>query len=544
MPCKFESKPNIKKNRSSAIQSSGTVRSLQASSVPEETPNTGKVGQFKPSSWQERPEKEWIPQFVGSSGDQDPFVLRHCAFNELNYFKRSDWACLRVDARDGSATQFTIVPDSHLDARPTHYPNFNLDEVVKADGPRLLRTYFEVVHLSLPLLDPVYFTKRSKSSSLMQATMYLLSSPFCKNPHVNNVYWPLLTFVQQALPIEARHPKLETVEAALLFLQRQAVYHRAPTTPGLWSDVGSLVGMSQNIGLHVDPTNWDIPAVDRNRRIRVWWMVYIQDKWAALGLGRPSYLNEENCNVRLPTLENMSSTAYEDLTMPTNGIHQFIGMAKLSTILSDVLSIFYSLRASERLKESSSQSVHDLMVQFQFRLESFHNEHLFGLSDIETLLDPTGTIFLAYHTVEISLYRAVLRSLESVTAEYLVVRSLARDVLKKVTLLLQNLTVGRLRSFWWSQMSNIKFAMAGSFMTSMLLTSVDDDEVEYWTSQIKLYQELLETHSVYFATTKLAAARMSVINGSRRGGDDAAQTRISTFETKGVFCEDFRIEFI
>lgn len=38
---------------------------------------------------------EWIPQFVGLSGDQDPYVLRHCTFRE-NRYRHSDFACLRI----------------------------------------------------------------------------------------------------------------------------------------------------------------------------------------------------------------------------------------------------------------------------------------------------------------------------------------------------------------------------------------------------------------------------------------------------------------
>jgi hypothetical protein len=129
------------------------------------------------------------------------------------------------------------VPDSHLDARPDYYPELSLDVVTQTDASRLLKSYFEIIHSSLPLIDPAQFELSSRPSTLIVAAVYLLAAPFC---NINKVYSPILQFMQQALPIEARHPKLETVEAALLFMQRQALYHRAPTTPGLWSDVGSV----------------------------------------------------------------------------------------------------------------------------------------------------------------------------------------------------------------------------------------------------------------------------------------------------------------
>jgi len=76
-------------------------------------------------------------------------------------------------------------------------------------------------------------------------------------------------------------------------------------------------------------------------------------------------------------------------------------------------------------------------------------------------------------------------------------------------------------------------------MMSMLLTSVDDDEVDYWSFEIKLYQDLLEDHSVEFVTTKLAAARMSVINGIRADENSEANG-----EVRRDFCEDFRMNSI
>jgi hypothetical protein len=119
-------------------------------------------------------------------------------------------------------------------------------------------------------------------------------------------------------------------------------------------------------------------------------MVYIQDKWSALGLGRPSYLNDDNCNVPLPTIADLPSSTYENIPFPDSGIYQFVGMAKLTTILSDVLSTFYSLKATDRLKQLSPASLYDLQGQFQHRLQGFYDEHLLVISNVDTFLDPTG----------------------------------------------------------------------------------------------------------------------------------------------------------
>lgn len=100
-------------------------------------------------------------------------------------------------------------------------------------------------------------------------------------------------------------------------------------------------------------------------------------------------------------------------------------------------------------------------------------------------------------------------------------------------------------------MSNINFATAGGFMMSMLLTSVDDEEVEYWSTQMKLYQDLLEGQSAHFDTTKLAAARMTLLNGIGRsveGGESSFSEagnwrtifRDGCYTTSDYCCDDYR----
>ncbi len=40
-----------------------------------------------------------------------------------------------------------------------------------------------------------------------------------------------------------------------------------------------IVGMSHDLGLNVDPINWTILDTEKRRRRRLWWGVYMLDKW-------------------------------------------------------------------------------------------------------------------------------------------------------------------------------------------------------------------------------------------------------------------------
>lgn len=455
------------------------------------------------------PPVEWISQFVGLSGDQDPFVLRHCTFNQLNCYKASDWACIRIKGDGEIPLHFTVVPDTHLDARPEFYPRLECEELLIPQGNALLQSYFEVIHTSYPLLDPSRFTGTPRTGDPLIAVMYSLAIPFCQN--MPNHLDSLNAYIQQALPIERRYPRLETIEAALLFCQRHTRVHRAPTTPGLWEEVGALVGMSHDLGLNVNPTTWNLSTLDLNRRIRLWWGVYIQDKWSALGLGRPSYLNDEHCNVSMVTLENFSHAGLGGERIGTLAAQQFVAMAELTAILSDLLSTFYTLKAVDRVKCLPTITLYSYMDDFQSRIHEAHERHIRQLYGINTLLDSTGTVFLAYYTLEIVLYRAMLRCLPMNDPSYMTIRSHAKATIMHIISFLQKLQVNRLRAFWWSPMSRINFAIAGGFMFFLLLTSVENVDVEFWSMQIEHYRGLLRLQSISFDATKLASSRMDLL---------------------------------
>lgn len=331
------------------------------------------------------------------------------------------------------------------------------------------------------------------------------------------------------LPIERRHPRLETIEACLLFLQRHNTIHRAPTLPGLWGDIGAVVGMAHDLGLNVDPSAWSLPPSDANRRLRIWWALYIQDKWSALGLGRPSYLNDEHSNVPMLTLDNFSHTGLNNEPIGLTPALQFVAMANLTTILSDLLSTFYTLKAIDRVNLLPIEVLYSVMDDFQARIHAFHEEHLCQLYNVNTLLDSSGTVILAFYTVEIVLYRAMLRCLPMNHPGYPTIRQHAKTTLLNIVSFLEKLNVSRLRAFWWSRtypipflrkdqilkneaaMTRINFALSGTFMFFQLLTSVTTHDIEFWSNTITHYRSLLRLQSHSFDMTKLASTRMDLL---------------------------------
>lgn len=440
----------------------------------------------------------WITQFLGLSGDQDPFVLRHCTF-DADCYKRLDWACLRVSGGSGSTdtdipAQFAVVPDTHLDARPAYYPTVETWNALMGgvERQRLLAVYAQTIHASFPLLDPHQLDPdvpagHRDSRSLLLASMCALAAPFARTACTMAHRQALYRYVFEALPIERRHPRLEVVEAALVFIQRHASIHRAPTTPGLWSEVGAVVGMCHELGLHVDPTGWRITAAHRNRRIRLWWGTYILATFCSLGLGRPSYIHEGDWRVPMLGAEHFTtsdargghssstseasvapssgsphtpgSTASrtrtdrtEEATLEESGQTNFIIMAHLATLLARLLNSLYSLDAVERLRRAPPVEVHLLFLTFQQQLLQLRAHHIdYRPSMTGAFLDSSGFVRLAYHAVEIALCRATLRHLDASFPYYAGVRQYAREAVEAVVTLLRTLQINQMRAYWWNR---------------------------------------------------------------------------------------------
>lgn len=78
-------------------------------------------------------------------------------------------------------------------------------------------------------------------------------------------------------------------------------------------------------------------------------------------------------------------------------------------------------------------------------------------------------------------------------------------------------------------------------MFSMLLSSITDEDIEYWSSEITRYRRLLDMQSLSFDTTKLAASRMSALANVSQGGrpPSASAGRV---DPKQAFCRDFAVE--
>jgi hypothetical protein len=95
--------------------------------------------------------------------------------------------------------------------------------------------------------------------------------------------------------------------------------------------------------------------------------------------------------VPMITTENFSTRGYYDAGAVTQTSAQiFVAMAALTTVLSDMLKTFYTMKGMARLHKVPPIDIYNLVAQFDERLDAYKQQYLMPLHVVDMFLDPTG----------------------------------------------------------------------------------------------------------------------------------------------------------
>ncbi|QPC69155.1 hypothetical protein HYE67_011386 [Fusarium culmorum] len=263
---------------------------------------------------------------LGSSSEADPWLLRHCRFDD--YGLRSFYGLQfrnigGVPNRQKIPVHFIVTPKSTNDA-----------------------TFDKMISL------------RSRLNGLIPAS---LGIRLVKLADVWNI-------VHESLQQQLRTPDLSVLAAGLMCLHA-TMNHRFTTTTDTfkWTWLGTLVGIAQNLGLHLETRMCAIPAEEKQLRARLWWALYVEGSWLSLLMGRPPYISDDEWDVgelddtdfAIPTSIPCTDIGHAEVTRP------FRDMARLSVIAQSVQSSLYSLKASQKLSENLSLSIQTAQPIFE-----------------------------------------------------------------------------------------------------------------------------------------------------------------------------------
>jgi hypothetical protein len=412
---------------------------------------------------------------------------------------------------------FLLLPD-HTTPRYEHQIE-DVDEIerlVAPNGRKLIDLYFDIIHPSFPIIQKeVFLEKYERSyrefSPAVLAAVYILainwwdqSEELALLPRPN--LKELERLMRSSLADAMWRPKLSTIQAGLLLSQKPEGDQWAPTA--------QLVAIAQELGLHLDCTNWKIPLWEKGLRKRLAWALYMQDKWGALVHGRPSHIFGTNWVVQpllqgdFPEADYGEDNAEEQAELE-RGRTLFMQMVYLSQILAEILDTFYTLQAMQNVANAGTQGIHlvlSLAKPIQLKLKEWYSSVPAVIrmdSSITTMassrLSSVGFLHLAYFATEITLHRRIIRSLaaeEQAVDFYLmqICRSAAKARLISAMDFANRLTPSHLSAFWYFA-SKTNFALIGTFGSLLWATSPGREEAEWYRRRLAEYRWTLSVSS-------------------------------------------------
>ncbi|KJR86849.1 uncharacterized protein SPSK_02263 [Sporothrix schenckii 1099-18] len=432
-----------------------------------------------------------------------------------------------------------------------------VERLVRPHGPGLVDLYFRIVHPSYPILHKGVFLERYRRMDRatflpapLLAAVYLLAMDWWEYDQAplvgpvpqlsltktgsnnNNMSKPdgdaLARIASRALMAEVVHrPKLSTVQACLLLLQRAPSSDHTGNSGDSWVLTSQLVAVAEELGLHVDCGFWNIPAWEKGLRRRLAWAALMQDKWSSLIYGRPSHVQASHWRIPPLTIVDFwgdndtdDSDGTNDSTEVDKGRLLFIHLARLTEVMAGALATFYSHDSQRHAEFSASDAMHTIelvkSVALQLRAWATGLPACLRMEAVRPRkLCSNGYLHLSYFVTEIMIYRCIVRSLarsppqrtDNVSgnaALLLLCREAAKTRLLHVMRFVEGLRPEHLQAFWWFASAK-SLAYIRTYVSILWATSSGDAEAEFYRQKLDEFRWSLRVRArgVAFVTAAL-----------------------------------------
>lgn len=348
-------------------------------------------------------------RYVGPSGDLDPFLLAHRAYDDhhasvsrytqATYHRMSTLEdgphgllppAVFTSAQTEAEAEVEVDVDVDADAEeeaecPTARAQFEqLVDTITASG--LIALYLRFVHPYLPIISrrqlppdedgipdmPVCLLSAICATAI---PFVLYDDALCVEAARIPSQEALFALAQRSLAeTEGRRgPSLPAVQARLLVLVRHQRHADVPSPSSdarVWAQCCQLVAAAQVLGLNEDPSGWTaLAGWERRLRRRLWWAVWTTEKWIAFGQGMPSHLHARGFTQRPLAAADLvdETTGTDDLSL------HFLAFVALTGILDDVSESFFTIRATARTVENLHESLLAAKT-FRHRLKLWHRD--------------------------------------------------------------------------------------------------------------------------------------------------------------------------
>lgn len=246
--------------------------------------------------------------YLGPTSEQDMFLLD--AFNCGILSEHRHY----LDAKIVQVQPGGALPDN----RPVHFLSLEIDhpehvnrarqaasDAIEAKvwpyGENLVRLFFRHVHPVLPVVSKGRFLGRYQADkkrvpACLRGALYALASVFWRqDAAVRGTPCPwqqheLVAHAHAALRREIENPNLFVVQACLLLIHVTPPAIDIMEAPTTWTMAAQATACAQMIGLHQDPAQWNIDALEKRLRRRLWWATFVTDCWSSICHGSPPHI--------------------------------------------------------------------------------------------------------------------------------------------------------------------------------------------------------------------------------------------------------------
>ncbi|KAK8164326.1 nitrogen regulatory protein OTam [Phyllosticta citrichinensis] len=450
-------------------------------------------------------------KYIGPTTPLDPLLISLAQFDHRNESTTDLGVLRKVDSHE----HFIMLPDENTQDNDHEIEALNaVEAVVAPHGSTLMDIYFGTVHPSFPVIQKSLFMQRHRDadrqiSPPLLAGIYILALQWLSHDsRLASLPKPdvarLEAIAYQWMPKAMERPKLSTIQAGLLLLQ-------CPDSDA-WSLTTQLVAIGQELGLHLDCTNWTIPLWERGLRKRIAWALYMQDKWSSLIHGRPSHIfsadwavepltDEDFCEEGASqTGEVLRAGSEDEAAEDGKGAYVYAQMITLTAIMAEVMDTFYTQTAIQDFRAAGKNSTR-LILERAKPVQIKLKEWFARLPPSTRIIDSqsnsraststaTGALHLAYFATEITLHRRIVQSLDPDTSDpYLlfICRSAAKTRLISAMDFVNRLTPAHLQSFWYFA-SKINFTLIGTFGSLLWATAPGKEEADFYRTRLREYR--------------------------------------------------------
>ncbi|KAE8869289.1 hypothetical protein PTNB73_04342 [Pyrenophora teres f. teres] len=351
----------------------------------------------------------------GLTGDMDPYLMQRYKFGPDNnfVFKRLAVRSMTQHIHPVQMLVSNIVDMGDEISQNSHSFRQQLEKLVSPDvGVRLISLFFQFVYPHIPILPPAHSVEPERSNPSLLAALYLVTLPFAGFDDYLSVQiaydlpdaeklWDLAS---DAVHQELHKADFSTLQTLILLLVASPHKPLIPDYATKWSLVGTMVTVSQTLGLHFDPTHWNILSTEIELRKRLSWAVRMVEVWHAAVLGRSCLIHDDDWLVPEPCPGDFS---HEESQTPFPA--HFIHMYKLTIILYTTLTKLFSLKAVQVLARDYEGTLRKAQTLVE-ELNRWYSAAIDIQCDSQDEdINLSGPLLLGGHVVKVLLFRAILR---------------------------------------------------------------------------------------------------------------------------------------